>query len=843
MAFQTSTGPTGFDPYRAWLNVREVRRPLNAYQLLELPLLEEDVETIRAAAGTKRAALAAHRDEATDEIWQQIYLELEEAITILLDPDKKSIYDLALQVQEQPTQRTMHAPRGAVTDKTRGARLRCRHCHSPNPATRRFCANCGKPLWEPCFQCGTLCSSGEKFCGACGVNLTEAAREHIDQFDVSMAEVQRMLAEKRFDDAVAMLGPLARSEHPRLSGQAGRAAAMLKQIVADRERATAEAAAALGEAQRCFAEHHYEATLRILDEVPAAVRNAEINQLLQEVQLRREEIAQLNREIREGIRAGRALDLLPSIERLLTLKPDEVQARQLAQQFQEHLCKAARERLMKFQYQESVELLERLPESIRTPETGKLYEQALELSYLAFDLRNSPFVDASLVKVGERLRKYAPGDPRTAKLVDEMKRRWAAAEKEPRRTALPWAAAPEKCHVGYPIEWVTGFGRLRYKQDLDRAIFLEHPACFFVAAGLALQGLGQSSLSSSLLPEEKSVLGRMGHMMRKRSAHTAWGVDLGTTALKAVKLAWDEKLNLAIIEAADYVEYRKALSQATNPSEETTILEEAVRVFQKRNTSGADRVGLSLPGRFVLSRSLKLPPLDPSKVPQAVQYEARHHIPYDLDDTVWDYELIGEADLEGKDKKERRADKEYDVLLLAAKKSEVSKRTALLKDAGLKVDIVQTDCAALHNFWSYENYRKEGQAAAAEGAKKEPSPDDLVAIVDLGGDAANIIVSSPNLLWFRSLGVGSQSFSRILVQEFNLTFAKAEEVKRNPTAFPRLSKLHESLAPAFEDFVQEINRSLSSLTKVHEGARVKRMVGIGGGLQLHGLLRYLRWGR
>ena len=54
----------GSDPYRAWLNVKQVERPLTAYQLLGLEALEDDVETIRAADGLQRVAIQTHRDEA-----------------------------------------------------------------------------------------------------------------------------------------------------------------------------------------------------------------------------------------------------------------------------------------------------------------------------------------------------------------------------------------------------------------------------------------------------------------------------------------------------------------------------------------------------------------------------------------------------------------------------------------------------------------------------------------------------------------------------------------------------------------------------------------------------------
>ena len=77
----------GFNPYYEWLGVRELRRPLNAYQLLGLRQHENDADLIRTAVEAKREALQRRRGEAaSEEIWEQIHFELEEAAAALLNP-------------------------------------------------------------------------------------------------------------------------------------------------------------------------------------------------------------------------------------------------------------------------------------------------------------------------------------------------------------------------------------------------------------------------------------------------------------------------------------------------------------------------------------------------------------------------------------------------------------------------------------------------------------------------------------------------------------------------------------------------------------------------------------
>jgi class 3 adenylate cyclase/predicted ATPase len=46
--------------------------------------------------------------------------------------------------------------------------MRCPSCMAENAATRRFCAECGKPLPSPCPACGFENEPSARFCGGCG---------------------------------------------------------------------------------------------------------------------------------------------------------------------------------------------------------------------------------------------------------------------------------------------------------------------------------------------------------------------------------------------------------------------------------------------------------------------------------------------------------------------------------------------------------------------------------------------------------------------------------------------------------------------------------------------------
>jgi hypothetical protein len=47
----------------------------------------------------------------------------------------------------------------------------------------------------------------------------------------------------------------------------------------------------------------------------------------------------------------------------------------------------------------------------------------------------------------------------------------------------------------------------------------------------------------------------------------AWGIDIGASGLKAVKLVWDDAKQQAIVEAVTLIEHAKLLNYAVNDGE------------------------------------------------------------------------------------------------------------------------------------------------------------------------------------------------------------------------------------------------------------------------------------
>ena len=584
----------GFDPYRAWLDVREPHRPLNAYQLLKLPALEEDTEAIQVAAGQQRAAMELHRDEAHPATWRQVHSELEAAIDLLLDANLKAAYDLALKSAPDAWQLRpagalgkhsahaagKHSASAAATAAPAASAdgndelLACQQCGHKNPATRKFCSACGKNLWQACPTCGTLSVAEERFCGACGVNLASTLERLVEQFQGEVQKAEQLRAEHRYQEAIAVLTGAVAVERPSMIQHIASAKRLMEEMTKQRDRSAEEARASCQRAAEQLAAHEFDQAVATLEAIPEPVRTAEACELL----VRRGPAG--TRRLCWNARCSRrpppsgptaccprsagCWSSSPTTRRRGAWRTTSAPASSTTPR-RGWSCIAMRKRRDSWS---------RFRPGLRTAAAVELLDRARELAWLVRDLRSAPVVDATLPAVVERLREMSPSDSLAEKLGAEMQRRLKIAAGKADAAGAPWVRPPETSVLGPPLSWLTGFRHIDVQAVRQSPAFAEHPGCFFVACGLALQGLGQAPLETNLLPTgNRTVLGRIAKIAKMRviprAARSAWGIDLGASGLKAVRLAWDDGPGRLTITACDYVAYGKARARPSTRSTRT----------------------------------------------------------------------------------------------------------------------------------------------------------------------------------------------------------------------------------------------------------------------------------
>lgn len=291
-------------------------------------------------------------------------------------------------------------------------------------------------------------------------------------------------------------------------------------------------------------------------------------------------------------------------------------------------------------------------------------------------------------------------------------------------------------------------------------------------------------------------------------AFSAWGIDLGNRALKAVKLVREgDRLR---VDDFEVIEHSQTLSVAGDNKE--SILQTALANFVQRHNTRGIPVAVSVSGQQSFARFIKLPPVEPKKIPEIVKFEAIQQIPFPLDDVEWSYQLFQEKD-----------SPDVEVGIFAMKKELVNKQIGYLTDLGLDVQVVQMQPLAVYNAMYHD-----GQTSQT------------TMFMDSGADNTDLIIADGQTVWLRTLPIGGNAFTEALAKNFKLSFAKAEELKRNAATSKYAKQIFQAMRPVFADLVAEVQRSIGFYASVHRDARIQRIVAQGSTFQLPGLQKYLQ---
>ncbi|MEK6234815.1 MAG: hypothetical protein N2C14_08890, partial [Planctomycetales bacterium] len=91
---------TPFDPYHKWLGISPNERPISCYQLLAIPLFEDDPEVIESAADRQMAHLKTYNTGKYASLAEQLLNEVSAAKLCLLNSQRKAAYDAQLKHQQ-----------------------------------------------------------------------------------------------------------------------------------------------------------------------------------------------------------------------------------------------------------------------------------------------------------------------------------------------------------------------------------------------------------------------------------------------------------------------------------------------------------------------------------------------------------------------------------------------------------------------------------------------------------------------------------------------------------------------------------------------------------------------
>jgi len=290
---------------------------------------------------------------------------------------------------------------------------------------------------------------------------------------------------------------------------------------------------------------------------------------------------------------------------------------------------------------------------------------------------------------------------------------------------------------------------------------------------------------------------------------TAWGLDVGNTSLKAIKLRRDGQT--IAIEAFDVVEHDKFLTEPDIDRDGT--IRHTLQKFLERNPIKKEAVFIGVPGSSTFARFVKLPPVEPKKVPEIVRFEAIQQIPFPLDQVNWDYQTFISPE-----------SPEVEVGIFAMKKELVTQVMANFQASEMVIEGVQMAPLAVYNAAVYD------EMPGGKGT----------VILDIGAASTDLIFVDSGRLWLRTINIGGNNFTDALAKSFKMSFSKAEALKRTAATSKYQKQIYQAMRPVFADLVAEIQRSIGFYNSGHRDSRLERIIAMGNTFKLPNLQKYIQ---
>jgi type IV pilus assembly protein PilM len=219
----------------------------------------------------------------------------------------------------------------------------------------------------------------------------------------------------------------------------------------------------------------------------------------------------------------------------------------------------------------------------------------------------------------------------------------------------------------------------------------------------------------------------------------------------------------------------------------------------------------SLSGAAVIIKKILIEQTPSNELEDAILWEAEQYIPFDINEVVFDYQLINKNGPEGK----------MEIVLVAVKRAIIDSYVAAITDSGLKPKIMDCDLFALQN--SFEaNYAQE------QGA---------IALVDIGAASTKFTICVGGLpIYTRDAAIGGKDLTAEIQRHLNLSYQEAEVLKIDGAAQGQLpQEVVELMHMASENISAEIKRSIDFYVASNSGSSVSFVMLAGGASRLPNL--------
>jgi type IV pilus assembly protein PilM len=227
----------------------------------------------------------------------------------------------------------------------------------------------------------------------------------------------------------------------------------------------------------------------------------------------------------------------------------------------------------------------------------------------------------------------------------------------------------------------------------------------------------------------------------RRRAKSVAALDIGASSIKYVRL--DRRAEGFALAAAGIRELPIEAIVSDEIKDRDGVIFNIQGLLDQCDPRTTDVV-VSVSGHGVITDKFEVDQKTGSEAEQAILFEAEQRSPFDVDDVSMDYHILRTDDARGK----------MEVLLVAARREFVMEYLNMLRDAGLRTLVVDTDAFAVLNAYSI-NY--------------DIDPDRVTALINIGFDTTNVVFLKDGLYHStRDISSAGRVIFEVIQREFRL---------------------------------------------------------------------------
>ena len=311
------------------------------------------------------------------------------------------------------------------------------------------------------------------------------------------------------------------------------------------------------------------------------------------------------------------------------------------------------------------------------------------------------------------------------------------------------------------------------------------------------------------------------------------GIDIGTSSIKIVELSRQRDRK----KLENYGEMRATsiYKDSFRTFDKNTLLfsnqnvAKAIKAILEESKINTRKAIFSIPDFSSFFTNFELPAMTEEELPQAIQYEAKRHIPLPLAEVTLDWQIINNNH-NGQSNQSQSADKTkiFKILLVAVPNEIIDQYRNIAQMAGLELFALEAEVFGL--------------LRSSIQINKDP-----IALVDIGAQTSTCSIVDRNVLKnSHSFDLSGNKLTEIISKSLSVDYETADKLKeKNGLLFGQLvgldqeRQIRDILLPFIDAILEEVEKICEYFYKVEKRA-VKKVILSGTSALLPGLEEYCR---